>query len=92
MRFQKDKIVAFVQHFNELREQVRNQPGCHSLQLLQDEQDPRIFFTYSTWAQQSDLDTYRKSDFFASVWKETKQMFEGKPEAWSVQEIPTTQY
>ncbi|HHB52607.1 MAG TPA: antibiotic biosynthesis monooxygenase [Saprospiraceae bacterium] len=87
MHFKETKISAFITHFNSVRDRVRNQPGCHSLQLLQDKDNPNIFFTYSTWEAPENLDTYRKSEFFKQVWQETKQLFEEKPEAWSVQEV-----
>ena len=87
MQFKEDKVSEFINHFNKVRDRVRNQPGCHSLQLLQDQNKPEIFFTYSTWEEIQDLENYRKSDFFGQVWQETKQLFDGKPEAWSVQEI-----
>ncbi len=87
MQFKEDKVTAFINHFNQVRDRVRNQPGCLSLQLLQDQHKPEVFFTYSTWEKVQDLENYRKSDFFGQVWQETKQLFDGKPEAWSVQEV-----
>jgi quinol monooxygenase YgiN len=87
MRFKDDKVTDFVTHFNSVREKVRNQQGCRSLLLYQDKNDSNTFFTYSTWEDESDLERYRKSDFFNEIWQETKQLFDGKPMAWSVDEI-----
>jgi len=87
MKFKQEKVPFFINHFNSVKEKVRNQPGCRSVILLQDKADATLFFTYSIWEKDSDLNNYRNSDFFKGVWQETKQLFDGKPEAWSVDEL-----
>ncbi len=87
MHFKSRKINDFIQHFDSIKEKIRNQPGCRSVILLQDKSNPNIFFTYSIWEKESDLETYRKSEFFREVWQEAKQLFDEKPEAWSVNEL-----
>jgi len=89
MRFKQEKVAAFKAHFESVRERVENQPGCSLVILYQDKKDTNLFFTYSIWDKDSDLNTYRNSDFFKDVWQETKQLFDGKPEAWSINEIPS---
>ncbi len=87
MKFKEDKVESFISHFNSIKEKVRNQEGCYSVILFQDEQDQSTFFTQSVWDKESDLDRYRNSEFFKGVWVETKKLFNGKPEAWSVNEL-----
>ena len=87
MKFKADKAAHFIAHFDSIKEKVRGQEGCQSVLLLQDQIDSSLFFTYSVWNDTADLERYRKSDFFKGVWKETKQLFDGKPEAWSVDEL-----
>jgi quinol monooxygenase YgiN len=87
MKFKKEKVTDFITHFDSVKEKVRHQPGCHQVILLQDKKDHTVFFTYSLWENQSDLNLYRNSDFFKEVWVQTKQLFDGKPEAWSVDEL-----
>lgn len=87
MKFKADKVTHFINHFNTVKERVRNQEGCQSVLLLQDKNDATLFFTYSVWNDASDLESYRKSDFFKGVWQDTKQLFDAKPEAWSVDEL-----
>ena len=77
MRFQEDKIEAFLENFE----------GNRLLELYQDKNDLRIFFTYSYWEKESDLENYRKSELFGKVWKFTKALFSDKPEAWSVDKL-----
>ncbi|MGC1631303.1 MAG: antibiotic biosynthesis monooxygenase, partial [Gelidibacter sp.] len=43
--------------------------------------------TYSYWKEEADLENYRNSDLFKTVWDKTKQSFNGKPEAWSVDKL-----
>ncbi len=87
MRFKQEKVKDFIDHFESVREKVENQPGCSLVILYQDKKDSNLFFTYSNWDKESDLDTYRNSDFFKGVWQQTKQLFDGKPEAWSINKV-----
>lgn len=87
MEFKPEKVSHFITNFEKNQNEVRNQQGCHSLALYRDQYNPNIFFTYSTWEDSSDLDRYRNSDFFKGVWSFTKQLFDAKPMAWSVDEM-----
>ncbi|PXX98760.1 antibiotic biosynthesis monooxygenase [Marinifilum breve] len=58
--------------------------GCSHLQVLQDQNNPSIFFTVSHWESESALNIYRESDFFRGNWSQVKQWFANKPEAWSL--------
>jgi len=87
MKFKPEKVGAFEQKFISIKEKIRNQSGCHSVVLFQDQTDSSIFFTYSIWSDASDLERYRNSDFFKQTWQHTKQLFDAKPEAWSLNEI-----
>jgi quinol monooxygenase YgiN len=90
MRFKQNKVSDFKNHFESVYDKVRNQPGCRLVILYQDKKESNLFFTYSIWENESDLETYRNSDFFKEVWNETKQLFDAKPEAWSIDEVPQT--
>jgi heme-degrading monooxygenase HmoA len=87
MRFQEDKIDAFLENFNDVKNHIRNFEGNRLLELYQDKNDSRIFFTYSYWENESNLENYRKSALFAEVWTFTKALFSDKPEAWSVNKL-----
>lgn len=87
MRFQEDKIDIFLEKFNVIKENIRHFEGNQFLELYQDKNDNRIFFTYSYWNTEEDLENYRKSDLFNEVWTFTKALFSDKPEAWSVDKI-----
>lgn len=58
--------------------------GCSYLQVLQDQNNPSIFFTVSHWESESALNIYRESDFFRGNWNQVKQWFASKPQAWSL--------
>ena len=83
LRFRESEVPSFLENFERIKEQIRNFEGCQFLELLQDQNDPTILFTHSHWRSSQDLENYRNSDFFKEVWKETKQKFSHKPEAWS---------
>lgn len=87
MRFQEDKIEAFLENFEQIKEKIRGFEGNRFLELYQDKNDNRVFFTYSFWETEAHLEKYRQSELFNEVWTYTKAMFSDKPEAWSVDKI-----
>ncbi|MCK0124641.1 antibiotic biosynthesis monooxygenase [Gelidibacter salicanalis] len=87
MSFEPSKIEAFLEYFETKKMLIRGFEGCNFLELYRDKQNTNIFFTYSYWNAESDLENYRNSDLFKSVWATTKQSFNDKPEAWSVDKI-----
>lgn len=89
MRFHEDKIEAFLNNFEEVKHHIRNFEGNRFLELYQDKNDKRIFFTYSYWENEEALENYRKSDLFNGVWTYTKSLFSDKPEAWSADRLVT---
>jgi (4S)-4-hydroxy-5-phosphonooxypentane-2,3-dione isomerase len=84
MVFEPDKINDFLALFDQSKQLIRNVEGCTHLELLNDLTDKNIFFTYSYWGSEDDLNAYRNSELFKNVWSKTKVMFAAKPEAWSV--------
>jgi len=83
MTFQADKTDDFIKIFEENKEAIRNQAGCHHLELWQDKNHPNIFSTYSLWESEEYLNKYRKSETFGKVWPATKVLFSEKPIASS---------
>ncbi len=79
-----ERVNDFQQMFEKKKEKIRNFPGCKRLELLRDRTENNIFFTYSFWNLETDLENYRKSEMFAETWEYTKSLFSGKPEAWSL--------
>jgi len=84
MTFEPDKVADFLKIFNASKHLIRNMEGCTHLELLNDVNTSNIFFTYSHWQTENDLNNYRTSELFKSVWSKTKILFIAKPEAWSV--------
>ncbi len=86
MQFKPEYIEAFRALFEERKEKIRTQEGCTHLELLQDINNPCIFFTYSFWDAPQYLEQYRTSAFFDDTWSKTKALFAEKAEAWSVEQ------
>ena len=87
MSFDNDLTDRFLNVFNSHKESIRNFPGCRLLELYQDKEKPNVFFTYSYWDDEADLENYRTSELFKNVWSKTKILFNDKPHAWSVDKI-----
>jgi hypothetical protein len=84
MSFKPEKVEEFKQLFDQFKHQIAGAQGCMSLRLLQDG-SATIFFTYSEWQAEEDLENYRKSALFEQVWSRTKTFFNAKPEAWTTE-------
>jgi heme-degrading monooxygenase HmoA len=87
LSFHLENIPAFLENFELVKIHIRNFPGNRLLELYQDKNNPSIFFTYSFWESEDDLENYRKSALFKEVWTYTKKLFNDKPEAWSVDKL-----
>jgi len=87
MTFTESKTGLFLDNFNANKEKIRQSKGCQLLELYQDQNDSTVFFTYSYWASETDLENYRNSNLFRTVWAKTKPLFSKKPEAWSVDKL-----
>ncbi len=87
MTFREDAVPAFRSLFEANKTAIRNFDGCRHLELLQQMDEPGVFFTYSYWESPEKLNAYRNSGLFAAVWADTKVLFDAKPEAWSVARV-----
>lgn len=84
MSFHQKHVATFQSIFKEKKHFIRASNGCSLLELYQDKNNPDIFFTYSYWEKEQDLENYRNSELFKDVWAKTKILFNDKPLAWSV--------
>jgi heme-degrading monooxygenase HmoA len=84
MTFREEKVQDFLKVFEASKNKIRNFPGCEHVELLSDVNDPRIYFTFSKWRSEDDLNKYRYSELFKITWSNTKIHFEEKPEVWSL--------
>lgn len=89
MGFYEQNIEAFLANFDANKEKIRSFEGCKFLELYRDKNDPTVFFTYSYWETEDDLENYRQSDIFKNVWTKTKPLFNIPPMAWSVDKLET---
>jgi heme-degrading monooxygenase HmoA len=87
MSFHEGHIPKFLENFDVMKEKIRSAKGNCFLELYQDKNNPCIFFTYSFWETEADLENYRQSELFYDVWTFTKKLFNEKPEAWSVEKV-----
>lgn len=84
MTFEEDKVNEFLTLFDRCAQYIRNQKGCTKLELHRDVHLPNRFYTYSIWNSEQDLENYRNSELFNTVWKQTKILFKEKPLAYSL--------
>lgn len=87
MGFKPEKVDEFKMLFEDNWQKIRSAEGCSHLELLVDENDATIFFTYSIWQTEDHLNAYRNSVLFEKVWQATKILFNKKPEVWSLKQL-----
>jgi heme oxygenase (mycobilin-producing) len=87
MHFTEAGVEEFLQIFNDNKIAIRNFPGCTHLQLLKDTEDPTVYTTLSHWNVSADLERYRKSELFGSVWGRVKTLFAERTQAFSLQKF-----
>jgi len=81
-------VDDFLAHFNAIKTNIRNFPGVSQLELHRDTRQSNVFYTYSKWKSESDLEDYRKSELFEETWAQVKLWFDARPRAFSlVQEM-----
>lgn len=85
MRFTEAGVEEFLNIFNQHKVAIRNFPGCSHLKLLKDADDPLCYTTLSHWDGPNDLEKYRKSELFASVWGRVKTLFAERSQAFSLE-------
>lgn len=91
MTFKPEFVEEFKALFNSKKELIAAMEGCSHVELLQDADNPAIFFTYSLWENPGYLEVYRHSELFKEVWAKTKVLFDAKPEAWSTETVSASQ-
>ena len=84
MTFRREAIKDFEALFADRKQRIRHFEGCRQLELWQDAHREEVFFTYSHWDSENDLDHYRFSEFFKETWALTKALFAAAPQAWSI--------
>jgi hypothetical protein len=87
LSFETEHIENFKSLFEERKLKIRQFEGCSSLDLWQDKSQPGVFYTYSIWQQEHDLEAYRQSALFQDTWSQVKRWFKEPPQAFSADKL-----
>jgi quinol monooxygenase YgiN len=83
LTLQENKTQDFLLLFDKYKAAIKSSEGCINVEGSQNIVAPNIFFTYSYWKSEDDLNNYRNSPLFKEVWPQVKVWFAQKPETWS---------
>lgn len=86
MHFKGEDESKFLELFERNEEAIRNFPGCRKMEMLKDVDQPHTYVTISEWEGVENLEAYRKSELFGSIWPNVKKFFASKPLAFTVQD------
>ena len=84
MEFDPEKVKNFLELFEVVKGTIIKCQGCLHLELCKDAKLDNVYYTFSKWESEDDLNNYRHSDFFEDTWTKTKALFRGKPLAYSL--------
>ncbi len=84
MTLKPESIEGFNEIFYASQKLIRAFEGCNRLELMNDINNECIYFTFSYWNTEEDLNIYRNSYLFKNTWSKVKPMFSVKAEAWSL--------
>lgn len=87
LSFEENNVIQFLDLFKKIKATIAGFKGCLHIELLKETGKENIFFTYSKWEKEEDLENYRNSPFFKETWAKTKMLMKEKAEAWSVEEV-----
>ena len=85
MDFEPTKVDDFLALFDTVKDKIKNFPGCTHLELCNDAKLDHVYYTFSKWEGEEDLENYRHSELFKGTWEKTKVLFGGKPLAYSLE-------
>ncbi len=84
MTFEAASADAFLALFAQHQAAIAAMPGCGGVVLVERPVEQGVgFSTVSRWVSTADLDAYRASDLFGTVWPATKRLFAAPPTAAS---------
>jgi hypothetical protein len=86
MSFDPERAADFLELFQKTQPMIAGFEGCKGVKLLKDLHSGHVFFTYSLWESEDALEHYRRSPLFETTWAQTKQWFNDRPMAWSLEE------
>ncbi|MFK8038365.1 MAG: putative quinol monooxygenase [Crocinitomicaceae bacterium] len=87
MTFKPEHSAEFEAYFLTIKSKVAGQPGCNGVKLLKEKGETGVFFTYSQWDSEDDLNNYRRTEIFGQIWPTVKNWFAKKAEAWTVNKL-----
>ncbi len=87
MHFRAGEVEEFLNAFNQYQDAIRSFPGCTYMELMKDLRALNSYVTISHWDSPEDLENYRKSPLFLSVWSRTKPLFSARAEAFTVEKV-----
>ena len=81
------EINKFKILFSDYKSAIIGFEGCVSVELLQEDNQGSVFFTYSKWTNSKAIEEYRSSTLFKEIWSSVKPLFREKAQAWSLDQI-----
>lgn len=87
MTFKEEKINDFINLFTQTSSKIAEMKGCRHLELMKEANNTGVFCTYSIWDSETDLDDYRNSETFHTIWGECKKYFAERPIAFSLEKF-----
>ena len=82
-------INAFQEIYRSRNPFTKGVKGCREVKVLKDVDHDDVYYTFSIWDSNEDLEAYRQSNYFAETWPMVKAQLAKRAEAFSMTEIDT---
>jgi len=86
LSFQVEHREAFLEIFAKHKISIQDFEGLQEIKLLEEMENPGVFFTHSIWDSHVCLENYRDSAYFRKIWSTIKPWFNERAQAWSLEE------
>jgi quinol monooxygenase YgiN len=87
LTLKEEKVLDFENFVMPKMELINSFEGCINVRIFKDHELPNVFYTISEWESEENLNNYRKSELFGSIWPIVKPWFNDKTKTYTLNEL-----
>ena len=80
-------INSFIKRIPIISNEVRRVSGCIHNDIFRDKMKENIFYSYTIWNSDEDIEKYLGSQYYKDIWGDLWDYFEGTPKSWKIDNI-----
>lgn len=84
MTVKEQYIDSFRKRVPVISNEVRRVSGCMHNDIFRDRNNDNIFYSYTIWSSEEDIERYLKSMYYKEIWGDIWDYFKKEPMAWKI--------